>query len=262
MPDTVVLTCAHLLIGGYDFSAQFQELMVTPGAEMLDASSFGSDYRKKKGGIQTGTITGKGKLNLGSSLIDPVLFGKVGVGGDIMTAFFDGITAGSTVAAFSMNALSVKYNLGGTFGTLLSFDVEGQSQSRLVPAVVLDNAMVSAWSTDSSGGTVVHLPSCSVSSEMLYGGFHVTALSTGLGVTITGTITANSSSGYSGSNPLGTTRLSFVAQSCKAGTFAVPIPASSLSSDQPFYRSLIVLSTGTSTGPSASGLLFMGLETF
>ena len=78
MADNVVLTCAHLLIGGYDFSAQFNELNVNVGSESLDMSTFGSEYRKHKGGVQTASIAAKGFLNLGSSLVDDVIYGTVG----------------------------------------------------------------------------------------------------------------------------------------------------------------------------------------
>lgn len=255
--DNIVLTCAHVLIGGYDLSAKFNELNVTPAHEMLDVSTFGSGTRKKKGGVQTGSITGKGLKDLTSSGSDETLFMVVGLDDVPVTAFFDGITAGSTVASFGMGALSVKYNLGGQFGQLLAFDFDAQARTMLVPAVVLQNATVTPWSTDSSGGTVVAI--CSSGDRLLYGGFHVTALSTTLGATISGVITANSSSGYTVSNPNGTTRITFSAQSCKAGTFAVPIDASVLSTDQMFWRARITVSTGTSTGASASGLIYFSL---
>lgn len=257
MADNVVLTCAHLLIGGYDFSAQFNELNTNVGSESLDMSTFGSEYRKHKGGVQTASIQAKGFLNLGSSLVDPVIYGSIGVDDKIVTAFFDGVTVGSTFSAYGMGAINVKYMLGGTFGSLLTFDVDAQSRTKLVQAVVLDTALNNNWTTQSTGGTV--LVFCTSGDKTLYGGFHITALSTSL-CTISGVIAANSSSGYTVSNPNGTTRITFSAQSCKDGTFATPISGATLSTDQPFYRSVITVSTGTSGGGTARGVIYMGIE--
>jgi hypothetical protein len=256
MANEVVLTCAHLLIGGYDFSAQFNDLNVNVGSESLDMSTFGSDYRKHKGGVQTAGITANGFLNLGSSLVDPVIYGTVGGGEKIITAFFNGVTVGSTYAAFGFGAINVKYNLGGTFGSLLAFDIDGQSATKMVEAVVLDTKLSADWTTASTGGTV--LVFCTSGDKKLYGGFHVTSLSTAL-CTISGIIAANSSSGYTAANPNGSTRITFSAQSCKDGTFATPVLGSALSTEQPFYRSVITLSTA-SAGGTARGVIYMGIE--
>ena len=257
MADNVVLTCAHLLIGGYDFSAQFSELNVNVGSESLDMSTFGSDYRKHKGGVQTASIAAKGFLNLGSSLVDPVIYGSVGGGEKIMTAFFDGVTVGSTFSSFGFGAISVKYMLGGTFGSLLTFDVDGQSATKMVQAVVLDTHLTQNWTTGATNGSV--LVFCTSGDKTLYGGFHVTSLSTAL-CTISGVIAANSSSGYTVSNPNGTTRITFAAQSCKDGTFATPVLGGTLSTDQPFYRSVVTVSTGGGSGGTARGVIYMGIE--
>lgn len=257
MADNVVLTCAHLLIGGYDFSAQFSDLNVNVGSESLDMSTFGSEYRKHKGGVQTASISAKGFLNLGSSLVDPVIYGTVGGGEKIMTAFFDGVTVGSTFSSFGFGAINVKYMIGGTFGSLLTFDVEGQSVTKMVQAIVLDTKLNSDWSTGNNNGTV--LVFCTSGDKLLYGGIHVTSLSTAL-CTISGVIAANSSSGYTVSNPNGTTRITFAAQSCKDGTFATPVSGATLSTDQPFYRSVITVSTGGGAGGTARGVIYMGIE--
>lgn len=257
MADNVVLTCAHLLIGGYDFSAQFSELNVNVGSESLDMSTFGSEYRKHKGGVQTSSIAAKGFLNLGSSLVDNVIYGTVGGDEKIVTAFLDGVTVGSTYSAFGLGAINVKYMIGGTFGSLLTFDVDAQSRTKMVEAVVLDTHLNTNWTTGVNNGTVVVF--CTSGDKDLYGGLHVTSLSTSL-CTISAVIAANSSSGYTVSNPNGTTRITFTAQSCKDGTFATPVSGGTLSTDQPFYRSVITVSTGSGSGGVARGVIYMGIE--
>ena len=257
MADNVVLTCAHLLIGGHDFSAQFNELNVNVGSENLDMSTFGSGYRKHKGGVQTASIAAKGFLNLGSSLVDPVIYDTVGGGDTLVTAFFDGISAGSTIGSFGFGAINVQYMLGGTFGQLLTFDVDAQSATKMVEAVVLDNKLTASWTTAPTASTVRAF--CSSGDKDLYAGFHVTSLSTAL-CTISGIIAANSSSGYAAANPNGTTRITVSAQTCKDGTFAIPIKGTALSTTQPFYRSVITVSTTNGAGGTAHGVIYMGLE--
>ena len=41
---------------------------------------------------------------------------------------------------------------------------------------------------------------------------------------------------------------------------ATPVAASALSTDQPWYRSRITVSTGSSTGPTPNGLIWMSIE--
>jgi len=257
MADNVVLTCAHLLIGGYDFSAQFNELNVNVGSENLDMSTFGSNYRKHKGGVQTASVDAKGFLNLGSSLVDPVIYGTVGGDDKIVTAFFDGVTAASTVGSFGFGAISVKYMLGGTFGQLLTFDVDAQSATKMVQAIVLDTKLSASWTTAPTASPVFAF--CSSGDKDLYAGFHVTSLSTAL-CTISGIIAANSSSGYAAANPNGSTRITFAAQTCKDGTFAIPIKGAALSTTQPFYRSVVTVSTTNGAGGTANGVIYFGLE--
>ena len=207
--------------------------------------------------MQTSSIAAKGFLNIGSSLVDDVIYGTVGGDEKIVTAFFDGVTVGSTYSAFGLGAISVKYMIGGTFGSLLTFDVDAQSRTKMVEAVVLDTHLNTNWTTGANNGTV--LVFCTSGDKDLYGGLHVTSLSTSL-CTISAVIAANSSSGYTVSNPNGTTRITFTAQSCKDGTFATPVSGGTLSTDQPFYRSVITVSTGSGSGGVARGVIYMGIE--
>lgn len=255
---TVIFTCGHALIDAYDFSAQFTELTVNRSSEALDASTMGSATRKHKGGVKDVSITGKGFLNLGSSLMDPVLFGAMGEDAKLVTVFLNGIpaVACSTAGGYAMPSVSVINPIGGSYGQLLPFDLNLQSQHDLVHAVVLDNALSTVWSTGVNNGTAIPLSTSGMSTdEKLYGGMHITALSTGIVSNgISAVIAAASSSGFGSSN----TRITFSAKTCKSGTWATPIVSSALSTDQPFVRAVITVATGTSTGYQASGLIWVG----
>jgi len=257
---SVVFTCAHCLIDGYDFSGQFTELLVNRSSESLDLSAMGSGTRKHKGGAKDASIAGKGHLNLGSSLLDPVLFSGMGLDATLVTAFVNGIpaVACSTTGGYGLSGVSVKYPLGASYGALLPFDFEAQSQSDLVHAVVLDNALSTAWSTDANTGTAIPLSTTGMSTdESLYGGFHITALSTALNSAgVSAIIEAASSSGFGASD----TRITFSAKTCKGGQWATPIPSSALSTDQPYVRTVVTVATGTSSGNAANGLIWVGQQ--
>jgi len=256
----IVFTCAHVLIDGYDFSQQFTDLEVNRASEDLDVSGMGSNTRKHKGGVHDVSITGKGHLSLESSQMDPVIFGKVGTDAQLVTAFVNGIpwVACSTTGGYGVSVVSLKHTPGGSYGTLLPFDLDIKAQGDLVHAVVLDNALSTQWQPGANNGTAVPLSTSGMSTgEKLYGGFHITAMSTALaGAGVTAVIAAASSSGFATSN----TRITFSAKTCKSGTWATPIASSALSTDQPFVRAVITLATSTavSTGNVASGLVWVG----
>ncbi len=260
MANEILFTCAHLLVDGFDFSGQLTDLMVNRSSESLDVSAMGSNTRKHKGGVYTANVTAKGWMNLGSSLLDPVIFGGIGTDATLVTSFINGIpaVACSTSGGYGITAVSVKDVIGGSYGQLLPFDADFQTQHDLVHAVVLDNALSSAWSTVTGGnlGTAIPLSTSGMStSEKLYGGFHITALSTGIVSNgVSAVIAAASSSGFATSN----TRITFSAVTCKGGQWATPIASNALSCDQPFVRAVVTVATGTSTGYSANGLIWVG----
>ena len=254
----VIYSCAHLLVGAYDFSGQLTEMIVNRSSESLDGSTMGTTTRKHKGGVYSANVTAKGLLNLGSSLLDPVIFGGIGTDATLVTAFVNGIpaVACSTAGGYGITAVSVTDVIGGSYGQLLPFDADFQTQHDLVHAVVLDNALSTAWSTGTNNGTAIPLSTSGMSTgEKLYGGFHITALSTSIVSNgVSATIAAASSSGFATSS----TRITFSAKTCKLGQWATPIASGSLSTDQPFVRAIITIATGTSTGYSANGLIWVG----
>lgn len=250
-----VQTGTKMLVGSNDIGADLHTMTVNHASEVLDQTTFGSTTRNHLGGLFVTSIDAQGYVNLGSSLSDPVLFGRVSLP-TLVSVWPTGIQVGSTMqTGRGMNAVIANYDFGGSVGALLPFTFKAESESDLVRMVTLDNALSTAWSTDSNTSGAAPLAHCSTG-ERLFAGLHVTALSTSLGATISCVIQAASSSGFASSS----TRVTFAAQSCKAGTFATPIAASALSTDQPFLRSVITVSTGSSTGAVANGVIWVGVQ--
>lgn len=262
---STVFTCAHVLLGGYDLSSQFTELLVNRTSESLDRSTMGSGTKKFKGGVKVSSMSGKGLVNLESSVMDEVVFGTIG-GSDILaTSFVNGIpvVTSSTEGGFAMLAANMTYVMGTSYGSLLPFNLDLQSRSDLVRAVVLHNCLSTsygscAWTTDANVGVAVPLSTAGIAaSEQLYGGMHITTLSTAIvGNGISAVIAAASSSGFATSS----TRITFAARTCKSGAWATPIAKSALSTDQPFVRAVITVATGTSSGYTGTGLIWVGHE--
>jgi len=256
----LVNTCSHVLIGGYDISADLTDINVNKGSEQLDATTFGQDTRIKKGGLKTGTIDGGGYVNLGSSLSDPALFANVGVDNTLVTVFVNGITVGSTGNGHSMAGAQANYNFGGSAGVLLPFTFSAETRSDLVQATAAANALVTAWSTDSTGGTVIPISTAGWDTgEKLYAGLHVTAMSTtNAGTTLAVAVQQASSSG-AGFTAAAVSRITFTTLSCShASAWATPITTHS--TDQPFWRALITMTCAATTGPTANGLVWLSMQ--
>jgi hypothetical protein len=261
----VVYTCGHCLIDGYDFSSQFTDLTVNRSSENLDVSTMGTGTRKHKGGVRDASIAGKGYVDLESSGLDPVIFGKDGADATLVTAFVNGIpnVACSTGGGYSVSGVSVKYVMGGSYGALLPFELDAKSQSDLVQVAVLHNCLTTGYgscalSTDGITEVTVPMSTDGIgASEKLYAGFHITTLSTGIvGNGISAVIAAASSSGFGTSS----NRITFTAKTCKSGTWATPIAKSALSTDQPFWRAMVTVATGTSTGYTGTGLIWASIQ--
>ena len=255
----VIYSCAHLLIDGLDASADLNSLTVNYGSESKDITTMGNDTRISKGGLKTGSIDAAGLLNLGSSLIDEVLWGKIGETDVVVAVFPVGINAGSTsLTGEAMGSVPNTLAIGGAVGEILPFSVTFGPSSDIVKAVVIEDFNSTAASTDGVTSASVNLVHCSTG-EKLYAGWQVNGLTTSLGSSISAIIEAASSSGF-GVGSTGQTLVTFGALSTKAGVVATPIAASAMSTDQPFLRAVITPSTGTSTCSNGTGYVWAGIQ--
>lgn len=252
---------AVVLLGGYDLSAQYKELTVNHVVELLDVTTFGNAGRARAGGLKTPDLAGSGFLNLTSSGIDAVLFAAIGVQNTVITAFSTGPTAGSTGpgSGYGFQAVDAKHTIGGQVGTALPFAVTGQGGNGLplIRAFVLVDDRATVISTGTTNGSFFQFPT-NTTCESLYGGFHITAISTGAG--LNGSLQAVIQQASSSAGTGVTSRGTFTAQTCKGGYWLTPVASASLSTDQPFWRVQLIQSTGTSTGATSNALVWMGIQ--
>ncbi len=264
-----VVANATLLFDRYDLGDDCKSITLNLSSAMLDNTTFSAAGASmttaisRIAGLKDASLDAAGYINLNSSGTDAVVFGFVGVGSTspVVTLFPNGITEGSTQsgAGYSMQGGVAKLTYAGAnVGQILPFSLTVQGAVAVAKAIALKDFTQTALSTGTTNGTVFQLGQVSTC-QSLYAGLHVTALSTTLGTTISALIQSASSSG-AGFTAAATTRITFSAQSCKDGTWAVPIPASGLSTDEVFWRAQFTLSTGTSTGGSANGLIWAAIQ--
>jgi hypothetical protein len=125
---TVIYTDAKFFLGGYNLSADHNEIGLDYASEMLDVTTMGDSTRVHAGGLDTATVNGSGFWNGGTGNADDALFGLVGEDQKVLTLFPDGLTEGSTTAkGYAMKSVLADYNIGNTVGDMLTFDLTAES---------------------------------------------------------------------------------------------------------------------------------------
>ena len=76
---TVTYKNAKVYVGGYDLSGDFNQLELMHEAESLDATVFGNDTRRRRGGLHMTRLTGGGFWQAGTNAVDPALFESHGL---------------------------------------------------------------------------------------------------------------------------------------------------------------------------------------
>lgn len=267
MSNPIVVSNAKLLFGPYDLGGDSKAITLNLSSAMLDNTSFppsgssGTVAISRVAGLHDASLTANGYLNLTSSGTDATIFPFLGSTDPLVTAFPNGITVGSTTvgAGYALQGGVSKFTpLSGNVGQLLPFtvDVQGATQVARVTALYDATPVANTLSSGITTGTAYQPVSTITSTQSVYGGFHVTALSTTLAATISAVIQAATSSGFS--SP--TSVITFGAQSCKYGTWATPVAGNTLSTNLLFWRTQITVSTGTSTGAQANGLVWYAIQ--
>jgi hypothetical protein len=126
---TVVLTNAKILVGGFNLSADYNEISLEYASEMLDVTSFGSSTRKNKGGLTTASMSGSGFWNGGANNADQALFDFVGTDdAQPITVFANGITEGDERGGYAFKGVVENYNVGTAVGGMCTFDMTAQGR--------------------------------------------------------------------------------------------------------------------------------------
>jgi|TARA_R110000744_G_scaffold337156_1_gene442426 hypothetical protein len=132
---TVIYTDAKFFLGGYNLSADHNQIGLDYSSEMLDVTTMGDSTRIHAGGLDTATVNGTGFWNGGSGNADEALFGLIGepnyrpeYAQKVLTLFPDGIVEGtSTLKGYAMKSVLANYNIGNTVGDMLTFDLTAES---------------------------------------------------------------------------------------------------------------------------------------
>tara|TARA_R110000824_G_scaffold4038_1_gene19198 strand:- start:2248 stop:2643 length:396 start_codon:yes stop_codon:yes gene_type:complete len=125
---TVIYTDAKFFLGGYNLSADHNQIGLDYSSEMLDVTTMGDSTRIHAGGLDTATVNGTGFWNGGSGNADDALFGLVGEDQKVLTLFPDGIVEGtSTLKGYAMKSVLANYNIGNTVGDMMTFDLTAES---------------------------------------------------------------------------------------------------------------------------------------
>ena len=125
---SIVLTNAKIFYGGYDFSGDQNELSLEYSSEMQDTTAFGDDTRQNTGGLEMATLNGTGFWNGGTGNVDNIMFSLVAENVQPVTVFGDGITEGQESGGYSMKAVIETYNVTGTVGSMLNFNLTAQGR--------------------------------------------------------------------------------------------------------------------------------------
>jgi hypothetical protein len=125
---TVIYNDAKFFLGGYNLSADHNEIGLEYSSEMLDVTTMGDDTRIRKGGLESATVNGSGFWNSGTGNAGEALFGLLGKNQKILTLFPDGIVEGtSTLKGYAMKSVLAEYNIGNSVGSMLTFDLTAES---------------------------------------------------------------------------------------------------------------------------------------
>ena len=126
--SSVIYTDAKLFIGGFNLSADHNELGLDYSSEMQDVTTFGDDTRVRTGGLDTATVNGSGFWNGGTNNADQAFFDFTGATSEPLLLFGDGINVGSPGnQGFAMKAVVANYNIGNPVGDMMNFSVTAES---------------------------------------------------------------------------------------------------------------------------------------
>lgn len=163
-----VLRNVKIFFKGYDMSGQLNNVSLTINSELLDKTTFGSSFRKRKHGLKTLELNGSGfwDASANNNMPDDVLQPEVGSSTEeIMTINPEG-TPGS-LAVFTKGIVA-SYSPGGSIGELMGFDFAAQSYG-----VAVKGKLVRSSTIVGTGASTIYKFSRSSDTRTLYAAMHV-----------------------------------------------------------------------------------------
>jgi len=167
MAELVLKNC-KIYFKGYDLSGQMNNVSLTINNDLLDKTSFGSSFRKRKSGLKSLEISGSGFWDAAAAnnMPDDVLQPEVGSSTEeIMTINPEGIP--NSLAVFTKGIVA-SYSPGGSIGELMGFDFAGQSYG-----IAVQGKMVRTSTIVMTGQSTIIQLSRSSNTRKLWAAMHV-----------------------------------------------------------------------------------------
>lgn len=187
----IALINAGILVGGHDFTAESNKIMLSGDFNELEATTFGSrGWRERKAGLRDVKAAAEGLWqSAATDAVDPEAFGSLGVMDRVMTVYPDEV---ETEIAYLTQFGLFSYQLDGQLGELLPFTLglsgsnkQGLVRGRLAKAPGAVNATGAL-------GSPVQLAAAGAS-QFLYVSFHVLGTP---GTTITVKVQSDTASNF------------------------------------------------------------------
>jgi len=171
MAEKVWKNCG-IFFDGWNFTGDSNTLTLNHTQEVVDATPFGSSWRKRKGGLITADISvggfwnAKGEVSTGlggaqtvptSGAVDAPIFSRIGGTTGSVSILPEGTNFGRR--AYLTQAVAGEYNISGTIGDMLGFTLNLYSNyGKVIRGKVLREGIASTGINSNSGNTT----SCNV----------------------------------------------------------------------------------------------------
>lgn len=206
MANERVLTNAKLWLAGYDMSGDVNAIALKYGAELKEATNFGSSgFRTRLPGVKSFDFAHEGFVTFGAGNVDEQIFSNAFAVANQLMSIAPGLANGTSGnegdVCFTGQVEESQYSPGAKHGDVLAFSLSGESDGdELVRGTLMANRTV----TSNANGPVVQLGAVA-SGRKVYAGLHV--LPTVNGATPVCNVTVQSAPAANFASP--STRLSF-----------------------------------------------------
>lgn len=163
---TSLITNKTLWMAGYDISGQTNQISFEDGVNLLDDTTLGDETFSNTGGLFQASIGASGFDD--SAAINSFQFDSVGSNNRLIT-LAEGTADGSYVYFF--NATSGSYNIGGSVGELLTYDLAASANTKLVRGRIMEND--TGRSGNSTGGSNRYPLGAVAAGQRLHLGVHI-----------------------------------------------------------------------------------------
>ena len=127
---SVAFTNANIFFGGYEVTAQHNQVALEFSAESLDETAFGADTRKMRGGLKVARMTSAGFFKAGVGEVDQIWYDSHALADAVILLFPEAIAVGatSTGSGYMMKATLLQYQTGGTVGDILPCSIPAEGR--------------------------------------------------------------------------------------------------------------------------------------